>query len=59
MLHFLYLQETGSCDVGIGIVAGGGNKQVLAQWALEGVSAGSNLMNQAVAIKLASCKARK
>ena len=52
-------QKTGSRETGIGIVAEGDNTQVLAQWALKEARAGNNLTNQAVAIKLALCKARE
>ena len=43
----------------IGIMAESSNKQVIAQWALKEFSSRNKLMDQAVAIKLALCKARE
>ena len=45
--------------MGIGIVAEDDNKQILAQWALKEATDGNKLRNQAVAVKLALCKARE
>ena len=44
--------------MGIGIVVEDDNKQIIDQWALKEATDGNKLRHQAVAVKLALCKAR-
>ena len=58
-LNIAVQHRMGGWDIGIGIVAEDVNKQILAQWALKEATDGNKLRNQAVAVKLALCKARE